>query len=101
LGLETPRQRVAPSVLRTAPCLLGWFRVICLIFAEHIRHHRLEVRSTEWYTKTEPTFSDVIAAVRRLFWEETIFAKASSHKSFKKPPPKLRKMLLDYLSQAA
>jgi len=36
-----------------------------------------------------------------LFWEVTIFAKASYHKGFKKLPPKLRHMLLDYLSRAA
>jgi len=101
LGFETPRQHVAKSVLRTAPCLLGLFSVICLIFAEHTRRHRLEVRSTEWYTKTEPTFSDAIAIVRRLFWEKTIFEKASCHKGFNKLLPKLRNMLLDYLSQAA
>jgi hypothetical protein len=101
LGFETPRQYVAKSVLRTAPCLLGLFSVVCLIFAKHTRRHRIEVRSTEWYTKTEPTFSDAIATVRRLFWEETIFEKASYHKGFNKLPPKLRNMLLDYLSQAA
>jgi hypothetical protein len=101
LGFETPRQYVAKSVLRTAPCLLGLFSVICLIFAAHSRRHRIEVRSTEWYAKSEPTFSDVMTIVRRLFWEDTIFAKASYHKGFKKLPPKLRHMLLDYLSQAA
>jgi hypothetical protein len=101
LGFETPRQYVAKSVLRTAPCLLGLFSVICLIFAQHTRRHRIEVRSMDWYTKTEPTFSDVIATVRRLFWKETIFEKASDHKGFNKLPPKLRNMLLDYLSQAA
>jgi hypothetical protein len=101
LGFETPRQHVAPSVLRTAPCLLGLFSVICLIFAEHTRRHPIQVRSTPWYLKTEPTFSDAIATVRRLFWEETIFKKASYHKSFNKLPPKLRNLLLDYLSLAA
>jgi hypothetical protein len=101
LGFETPRQHVASSVLRSAPCLLGLFSVICLIFAEHTRTHRIEVRSTEWYCKTEPTFSDAIATVRRLFWQKSIFAKASYHKGFKKLPPKLRNLLLDYLSQAA
>jgi hypothetical protein len=30
LGFETPRQYVAKSVLRTAPCLLGLFSIICL-----------------------------------------------------------------------
>jgi hypothetical protein len=101
LGFETPRQHVAKSVLRTAPCLLGLFSVICLIFAEHTRRHRVKVRSTPWYLKTEPTFSDAIATVRRLFWDETVFEKASYHKGFEKLPPTLRNMLLDYLSQAA
>jgi hypothetical protein len=101
LGFETPRQYVAKSVLRTAPCLLGLFSVICLIFAEHTRGHCIQIRTTEWYVKTEPTFSDAMATVRRLFWQETIFEKASYHKGFKKLPPKLRNMLLDYLSQAA
>lgn len=101
LGFETPRQYVAKSVLRTAPCLLGVFSVICLIFAEHSRRHRVRVRQTKWYVKTEPTFSDVIATVRRLFWKEAIFEKSSYHKDFKKLSPKLRNMLLDYLSQAA
>ncbi|GAG27045.1 unnamed protein product, partial [marine sediment metagenome] len=101
LGFETPRQYVAKSVLRTAPCLLGLFSVVCLIFAEHTRCHRIQVRRTEWYVKAEPTFSDAIAAVRRLFWQKTIFEKASYHKGFKKLSPKLRNLLLDYLSQAA
>ena len=101
LGFETPRQYVAKSVLRTAPCLLGLFSVICLIFAEHTRVHHIRIRSTQWYVKTEPTFSDAIATVRRLFWQESIFEKASYHKGFKKLPPKLKNMLLDYLSQAA
>lgn len=101
LGFETPRQYVAKSVLRTAPCLLGLFSVICLIFAEHTRLHHIQIRSTEWYVKTEPTFSNAIATVRRLFWQESIFEEASYHKGFKKLPPILKNMLLDYLSQAA
>jgi len=92
---------VAKSVLRTAPCLSGLFSVVCLIFAEHMRHHTIRLRRTQWYAKTEPTFSDAIATARRLFWQETIFIKASYHKGFKKLPPKLRNVLLDYLSQAA
>jgi len=101
LGFETPRQYVAKSVLRTAPCLLGLFSVVCLIFAEHTRCHCIRLRRTEWYAKAEPTFSDAIATVRRLFWQETIFAKASYRNGLRKLPPKLRNLLLDYLSQAA
>ena len=101
LGFETPRQYIAKSVLRTAPCLLGLFSIVCLIFAEHTRRHRVRVRRTQWYIKAEPTFSDAIATVRRLFWQETVFAKASYHNGFEKLSPKFRNLLLDYLSQAA
>ena len=101
LGFETTRQHVARSVLRTAPCLLGLFSIICLIFANDTHVHRIHVRTTKWYKKAEPTFSDAIATVRRLFWQETVFKEASYHKGFKKLPPKLKTLLLDYLSQAA
>jgi len=101
LGFETPRQHVAPSVLRTAPCLLGLFSVICLLFAEHNRNHRIRINQRPCYVKTEPTFSDAIAAVRRLFWEKTIFQTGPCHDSFQKLSPKFRGLLLDYLSRAA
>jgi len=101
LGFETPRQRVAKSVLRTGPCLLGLFSVVCLIFAEHARRHAVALRCTRWYTKTEPTFSDAIATVRRLFWSETIFETPSHRDAFTKLPPRLKRLLLDRLSQAA
>jgi hypothetical protein len=83
LGFETPRQHVAKSVLRSAACVLGLFSVVCLIFAEHTRRHCVQIRRTQWYAKTELTFSDAIATVRRLFWRETIFAEASYRKGFK------------------
>jgi len=53
LGFETPRQYVAKSVLRTAPCLLGLFSVISLIFARYTRRHRIKVHATAWYAKSE------------------------------------------------
>ncbi len=101
LGFETPRQYVAKSVLRTAPCLLGLFSVVCLIFAEYSRGHRILVRQTPWYVKAEPTFSDVMASVRRLFWEKTVFQEASYHKGFEKLSPTVRNWLLDQLTHAA
>jgi hypothetical protein len=101
LGFETPRQRVAKSVLRTAPCLLGLFSVICLIYAEHLRRHQPHLRRTRWYVKEEPTFSDAIAAVRRLLWSETVFQHLLHPKAVTKLPTQLQNILLDYLSQAA
>lgn len=101
LGFEMPRQRVPKSVLRTGPCLLGLFSVICLIFAAHAGRHRIRLRATAWCTKTEPTFSDAITTVRRLFWSETIFERSSHSNAFQKIPGRLRNLLLDYLSRAA
>lgn len=101
LGFETPRQRVAKSVLRTAPCLLGLYSLVTLIFVEHARRHPLHPRCTPWYAKAEPTFSDAIATVRRLLWSETIFVTPSEHDALKILPRHLRRILLDRLSLAA
>jgi hypothetical protein len=101
LGFETPRQYVANSVLRMASCLLGLFSVVSLIFAEHTRRHRVHVEQMQWYAKAEPTFSDAITTVRRLFWQKTIFTQASFRKGFQNLTPKFRITLLDYLSRAA
>ena len=101
LGFETTRQRVANSVLRTAPCLLGTFSLVCLIFAEHVRRHRVRPADTSWYPKQELTFADAIGTVRRLFWSQTVFEKPSDHDAFNKLPSRLRNLLLDQLSRAA
>jgi hypothetical protein len=101
LGFETTRQRVAKSVLRMGPCLLGLYSLVALIFVEHARHHSIRPRCTGWYAKAEPTFSDAITTVRRLLWSETIFETPSQHDALEKLPRQLRRMLLDRLSAAA
>jgi DDE superfamily endonuclease/Archaeal putative transposase ISC1217 len=101
LGFETTRQRVAASVLRTGPCLLGLFSVISLIYAAHLRDHRPELQSLSWYAKEEPTFADALTAVRRLFWEETIFASSAERAGLAKLPADLKETLLNCLCPAA
>jgi len=100
LGFETPRQRVANSVLRTAPCLLGLHSIVSLIFHEHAKRHTIDLCHRPGYHKVEPSFTDAIATVRRLFWTKTVFQQPYFHKAFKKLPPKLRTTVLDYLAQA-
>lgn len=95
LGFETTRQRSEKSVLRAAPCLLGLFSVVCLIYAEHVKRAKVSPHQTPWYVKHEPTFSDALAAVRRLFWEQTVFKQPRLHGGFQKLPPLLRHTLLD------
>jgi hypothetical protein len=100
LGFTTPRNWSAKSVLRTAPCLLGWFSLVSLIFARHVRDQGVPRRGTGWYAKTEATFSDAITTVRRLFWE-TVLKQWPGHGGVTKLPSRLQLTLLDYLSRAA
>ena len=99
--MASPRNRKDKSVLRTAPCLLGLLSVVAVLFHRHTRGGVPRPRVTPWYAKTEVTFGDAIAAVRRLLWQQTVFAESIQHDALKKLPRKLRHTLLDQLSRAA
>jgi hypothetical protein len=67
LGLETQRQWSPRAIARTTPGLLGLFSVATLVaYARYPTD--LPVRQAAWYHKAEPTFTDVLAAVRRELW---------------------------------
>ena len=100
LGFNTPRNWSAQSVLRTAPCLLGLFSVVCLMFERMTRQSHAVIRSNPWYQKKEITFSDAITAVRRLCWQE-VFQHPPFATGVDKLPRLFRLTLLDYLSRAA
>jgi hypothetical protein len=103
LGLATPRNRAEQSVLRTAPCLLGLYSVVCLLLHKmaRVRPAMSRPQSYPWYAKTNLTFSDALAAVRRQFWAETVFSEAVPHGTLNKLPRKLRGILLEQLAPAA
>lgn len=100
LGFTTPRNWSAKSVLRTAPCLLGLFSLVCLIFHRHTHGKGIQPASFAWYAKGEPTFTDAMTCVRRLCWAE-VFQQWPKHAGLKKLSRPLRIMLLDQLSRAA
>jgi hypothetical protein len=100
LGFATPRNWSPKSVLRTAPCLLGLFSVVSLIFQRHMRGKGVRPLSFAWYDKSETTFSDAITCVRRLCWQE-VLKQSPNHTGVLKLPSGLRIMLLDHLSRAA
>jgi hypothetical protein len=67
LGFETQRQWSDRAIERTTPCLFGVFSLVVLM--AKVRHpNKLPVRHLTWYAKQEPTFSDILAAVRRDLW---------------------------------
>ncbi len=101
LGFETTRGWARKTVLRVGPCLLGLFTVVSLIYHEHLRRHPPRLGHRPGHHKTEPSFSDAIAAVRQLFWEKTLFAQPHFRKAVQKVAPSLKQFLLDVLCQAA
>jgi hypothetical protein len=70
LGVETQRQWSDLAILRTTPALLGLFSLIA-VWADGLARNAetaLRPNTAAWYRKPEPTFSDAIAAVRRVLW---------------------------------
>ena len=76
LGVETQRQWSDLAIARTNPVLLGLFSLVCLIAHHLTATMKLVPASTAWYLKTEATFSDVLALVRRAIWAEKYFDKS-------------------------
>lgn len=100
LGFTTPRPWSRKSVLRTAPCLLSLFSLVSLTFARHTQGRRVILPGTAdpWYAKKETTFSDALAAVRRICWQE-VLKQSRSHAGITKLPRSLRLTLLNCLSR--
>ena len=71
LGVETQRQWSDRAIARTTLLLLGLFSWVTLA-AKLLQTERVDrPRSAAWYAKTEPTFIDAIALVRRHLWFAT------------------------------
>jgi hypothetical protein len=70
LGVETQRQWSDLAILRTTPALLGLYSLITVWAHGLTASPATAVRPhpAAWYNKSEPTFSDAIAAVRRVLW---------------------------------
>lgn len=68
LGVETGRQWSDLAIARMTPALFGLFSLVTLWAADPTIVANLRPRSAAWYQKREPSFSDAIAAVRRLLW---------------------------------
>ena len=102
LGLETTRHWCRQSVLRVTPILLGLFSVVTLVWNElPAARRRVVSTATPCYHKTQPTFADALAAVRRELWQTTILPHRGKTRCFSSLPRPLRKTLLWHLSAAA
>jgi len=73
LGVETQRQWSDLAIERSTPCLLGMFSLVALFGQVLHPDGKVPVQRTAWYPKTEATFSDVLAQVRRQLWGNFTF----------------------------
>ena len=65
LGIQTQRQWSANAIRRTTPALLGLFSLVTLMTAALRPKGGVEIGAAAWYEKTEATFSDCLALIRR------------------------------------
>ena len=101
LGVETQRQWSDLAIARTTPVLLGLFSIVTLLAHRLARNGQLPIRQAAWYEKTQPTFSDAIAAVRQQLWHPANFFTSHSKDNMVKIPHTLYSGLCHAVSYAA
>ena len=103
LGVETQRQWSDQAIARTTPALAGMFSVVTLAADALIeRQGGVVPRTTAWYAKTNPSFADAIALVRRYIWAQQATFTTSEHApELIKVPRPLYYRMLDSLAYAA
>jgi hypothetical protein len=101
LGMETQRQWNDLAIARTTPAILGLFSLVVLL-AHHLSDGRVvAVRSAAWYAKSEATFSDVLALVRRYLWRHVQFPNPHSNTRLVEFPASVVDLLMDTLAYAS
>lgn len=69
LGIETQRQWSDLAIERETPCLFGLYSLVALFGQALHREQPIPIRAAAGYPKTQATFADVLAALRRHCWE--------------------------------
>jgi hypothetical protein len=101
LGMETQRQWHDRAIARTTPALVSLYSVMTLTAHLLIEKGETCVRSTAWYGKTRPTFSDAIAWVRRHLWEHLHLSMSQQETDLIKIPRALLERFTEALCYAA
>jgi hypothetical protein len=85
LGFEDPQNRTDRAVERTAPMALWLHSLVILWYLATGQHSRAARQpSLPWYTKTAPTFSDMLATLRRASWAERLSVPCANVQTLRK-----------------
>jgi hypothetical protein len=104
LGFETQRHWSEKAIRRTAPALLGLFSVVTLLANHQMANNENmdAVRRAAWYDKSDPTFSDALALVRKELWaQEQTFYGSPAQTDMVKVPRVFMERLTDAVCYAA
>jgi hypothetical protein len=101
LGLETQRQWSDPAIARTTPVLLGLFSLVTVLALRLCPSGQVPVKTTAWYHKAEPTFSDCLTLVRRHLWRARYFVNSAAPVESVQLPWEAFEVLLNDLPLAA
>ena len=101
LGMETQRQWNDRAIARATPALLSLYSSITLTAHLLLEKGATCVRSTAWYRKTHPTFSDAMALVRRQLWAHLHFSTSQQETDMIQIPRVLLERFTEALCYAA
>ena len=93
LGMETQRQWHARAIARTTPALLSLYTIITLTAQLLIEQGTPCMRSTAWYRKTRPTFSDALALGPTPYMGSYAFCNVSTGGRYDKNPARIVRTL--------
>jgi hypothetical protein len=100
LGVETQRQWSRRAIARTTPILLGLFSLVTLIADRLVANQAMPVRTASWYRKTQPTFIDALALVRRHLWRAHVFSRSPPDTDVEKNPDLLLTRCIEIMCYA-
>jgi hypothetical protein len=72
LGIETGRGWTENTIRRTTPALFALFSLVVYLAHHLVGTATIPLQQSAWYTKTHPTFHDLLAGVRRSLWRRRI-----------------------------
>jgi DDE superfamily endonuclease len=101
LGLETQRQWSDQAIARTTPVLLALFSLVTVLTLKLSHGGEIPVPVTAWYRKTEPTFADCLALVRRHLWRARYLVNSAPEPEFMQFPREVFELLLTGFPLAA
>jgi hypothetical protein len=101
LGMATQRQGNERASASTTPALLSLYTILTRTTQLLIEQGATCGRSTAWYRKTRPPFSDAMALVRRQVWEHLHFSMSPQETDMIQIPRVLLERFTEALCYAA